>query len=525
MFESGLNKRNKAEEMTLEEKVGQLFTFYYKATDYSEPAEQYIVECKAGGLFLDMECQNTPAQLHELTSRMQHTALERGSGIPLFIAADLVAGAGCKLAGGGAVHFPKNMAVGAADDEELAYASGRITAAESLSMGVNFNYSPVVDINNNPDNPVIGTHSFGATRELVCRMGTAVICGYQDHGMIATAKHFPGHGDTNVDSHLDLPVLPFERERLEHFELEPFRQAIAAGVEAVMVGHIAVPGLDPSMLPASLSKLMVTGVLREAMGFDGLIVTDGMSMKGVTAAYTQVHACVMALQAGVDILLVDETEPGEGKMMYNAVLEAVRSGELDEERITASVTRILRAKAKYGLDRESFTLKPFDPSALHLEAYEKTALELARKALIVHGPAESWKRLAAYATGKGRWRMICDSRLPVFGGRTGSSGFVDEVKMITGYEELPGELREAPGEISLLVAITSNKRMRKEVLKQLASFAAEAGRPVLLVHFGSPFDAECFPELPALLLHDSAPALQKAGAEYIERLLSSEGRG
>ncbi|WJH32355.1 hypothetical protein N6H14_18300 [Paenibacillus sp. CC-CFT747] len=195
-------------ELSLEEKVGQLFAFYLNGEEELPRARKAAGEWKAGGIFLDMGILHNPRQVYELTAELQACALEEGSGIPLFLSADLVAGAGCKLRDGGAVHFPKNRAVGEVGEAKLAYESGRITAEESLAMGVNFNYSPVVDVNNNPLNPVIGTHSFGEDPERVARMGEAVIAGYQDNGMVATAKHFPGHGDTQVDSHYALPVLP-----------------------------------------------------------------------------------------------------------------------------------------------------------------------------------------------------------------------------------------------------------------------------------------------------------------------------
>ncbi|GGG17259.1 beta-N-acetylhexosaminidase [Paenibacillus abyssi] len=513
----------KPKHMTLEEKVGQLFTFYYKDAAYSEAAEQFISEFKAGGIFLDMESLDTPEQVHGLTGRMQRASLERGSGIPLFIAADFVAGAGCKLPRGGAVYFPKNMAIGAADDESLAYESGRVTAAESLAMGVNFNYSPVVDINNNPDNPVIGTHSFGDSLDVVSRMGAAVIRGYQEHGMIATAKHFPGHGDTNVDSHLDLPVLSFDRQRLERFELAPFRKAIEAGVDAVMVGHIAVPALDEELLPASLSRPMVTGLLREQMGFEGLIVTDGMSMKGVTSKFTQARACVMALHAGADILLVDPLEPGEAQAMVNAVLEAVRSGELDEAQITRSVERVILAKEKYGLTPEQYDLRAFDGSGLELAASKRISLELARKALRPHGDAALWDAVRKGAAEGARLRLICEDVLAVFAKGLVSNGAVSERMAIASYEQLPDALLQVPKQEALIVGITCNKRMRQDVLEQLNHFALERDQPVVLVHFGSPFDAVSFPNVPALLLHDRAPALQEAAVEYLVRQLQSEG--
>ncbi|PYI51586.1 glycoside hydrolase family 3 protein [Paenibacillus flagellatus] len=508
---------NALNRLTLEEKVGQLFTFYNTGTAMSEFAATMIGELKAGGMFLDMGSLSDPEQVHRLTSAMQDVSLRSGSGIPLFVSADFVAGTGCKLKRGGAVHFPKNKAVGAAGDVSLAYESGRVTAIESLAMGVNFNYSPVVDINNNPLNPVIGTHSFGEDRDRVSEMGTAVIRGYQDHGMIATAKHFPGHGDTSVDSHFDLPVLPFDAERLDRFE--PFRRAIEAGVDAVMVGHIAVPSLDPSLLPASLSYAMTTGILRERLGFQGLIVTDGLSMKGVTARFTQAEACVMAVKAGADILLAHARTIEEAGPMAEAVLRAVRSGEIPMERLDASVGRILRMKAKYGLLPETYRPLPYDPEAFDRPEHAAIALRLARAAASpVNGfrPLAEWKPAAA----DGGWTFIGERQLDRFAELVRSAGIVKREHTLESYEGLPTALERVAPDEPLLVSVTHNKRMDAETLRALDKRAeARPDVPVVLVHFGSHYDMEHVPHVPALLLYDRAPALQEAAAE---RLLGRE---
>ncbi|MCU6712250.1 hypothetical protein M6D81_26465 [Paenibacillus sp. J5C_2022] len=507
---------HRVETMSLEEKAGQLFTFYYCNQNYAEAAEMCIKQLKAGGMFLDVQSLDNPEQVHELTGRMQETALQEGSGIPLFIAADFVAGAGCKLPGGGAVHFPKNMAIGAAGDERLAYESGRITAEESLAMGVNFNYSPVVDINNNPDNPVIGTHSFGETRELVATMGTAVIRGYQEHGMIATAKHFPGHGDTNVDSHLALPVLPFDEERLRQFELSTFREAIRCGVDAIMVGHIAVPALDPSMFPASLSKPMVTGLLRQEMGFHGLIVTDGMSMKGVTSLYSQARACVLALAAGADIVLAHPREDREAVEMVDAVLEAVRSGELEEARIDESVRRILAVKEKYGLtpERAATAAGAMKTTLLNQPASREISLQLAAQVMSPIGEAGRWEQVKGVRAEGTQWNLIAHSSLTLFADRLEKSGAIASKRLVDANERLSQAAGEWASEGPLLVAIAHNKRLPDEVYEQLRALAASSAHDVVAVHFGSPYDVREWPELPVLLMYDHAPALQETAAQF-----------
>lgn len=524
--------------LTLEEKVGQLFTFYNYDPLYSAFAETAIRDWKVGGMFLDMKSLADPSQVQRLTSAMQKAAVDRDSdggresGIPLFVSADFVAGAGCKLSQGGATHFPKNKAIGACGNEKLAYESGRITALESLAMGVNFNYSPVVDINNNPKNPVIGTHSFGEQSDLVSRMGAAVIKGYQKHGMIATAKHFPGHGDTQVDSHLALPVLAFDRARLDGFELTPFRHAIAAGVDAVMVGHIAVPALDPSGLPASLSQKITTGLLREALGFQGLIVTDGMSMKGVTSLYTQADACVMALQAGADVLLVDAATIAEGQEMVARVLAAVRNGELEEIRIDASVERILQMKEKYRITVERIVNAEYELeelNMLNMPAHEHISLELARGAMQeMNGIAAL---LQAKTADSSRWTLLCDKQLTSFAEQIRGEEFIEAHYQLESYDALHTDLplghplnpwakAASLGSYRLLLALTHNKPMNPDMLEQLNEYAGARPGQVALIHFGSQYDIEHLPNVPALLLYDRAPSLQTVAAEYIKTILT-----
>jgi beta-N-acetylhexosaminidase len=509
--------------MTLEEKVGQLFTFYNLNPVYDDWMNTAIVEWKVGGLFLDMESLEEPVQVHRLTTAIQETALRQRLGIPLFISADLVAGAGCKLSKGGAIHFPKNKAVGACGDDKLAYESGRITALESLALGINFNYSPVVDINNNPLNPVIGTHSFGEEVDVVSRMGTSVIRGYQDHGMVATAKHFPGHGDTHVDSHHALPVISFDRDRLENFELEPFRLAIAAGVDAVMVGHISVPALDSSGLPASLSYPITTGILREQLGFEGLIVTDGMSMKGVTSQFSQAEACVMALKAGADILLVCPENQDEGQEMVERVLAAAAGGEIEEARIDASVWRILTMKNKYGITKEQLQLTELDQAALNRPEHEKISLELARGAL--QESKDFAAVLQSAAVEGSSWTLLWDKQLTGFAEQIRDEAFIADNFILDSYESIVDVLKSYSSKESgsgeeqsprLLIALTYNKLMKQDVLKALNKYAASRPDQIALIHYGSQYDLAHMQQVPALLMYDKAPSLQTAAAEFIK---------
>jgi len=495
-------------QMDLRTKAAQLFTFSAFHPTLDEATRRMITELKAGGLFLPTGALQEPDQVHSLTAEMQKVALEEGCGVPLFISADFVAGAGCKLRSG-AVHFPKNRAIGAGGDEALAYESGRVTAEESLAMGVNFNYSPVVDINNNPLNPVIGMHSFGEDKETVSVLANAVIKGYQEHGMIATAKHFPGHGDTGVDSHYDLPVLPFDRERLESFELVPFKRAIEAGVDAIMVGHIAVPSLDPTLTPASLSYELVTKLLRERLGFKGLIVTDGLSMKGVMKQYSMEEACILSLLAGTDILLATTSSYEESASVLDAVVAAVESGRIPESRIDESVARILAMKEKYRLLPKSFIQAGYTADAFNKPASKAVDAALARKAVT---PVNGLKEGALSSAQGSSWLLIHDKGSSIFAEMVSKQAQV-ALKEADTYEEVAALAAAAPPEACVIVALSHNKRMSPDFLSKLDKELAKFTRAVW-VHFGSKYDMDEVSSR-GLALCDRAPSLQEAAANYV----------
>ena len=260
------------------------------------------------------------------------------------------------LAQGGGTSFPPTMAFGAAADEDLAYEYGRITAAEARAVGVHWLFAPVLDVNSNPDNPVINTRSFGADPEAVGRLGAAFIRGARAGGALTTAKHYPGHGDTRTDSHIELPVITADRERLDRVELLPFRMAVDAGVDAVMTAHVAVPGVLGTDLPATLSPYFMTGLLRDEMGFQGILFTDALRMGALTDGYGAGEAAVLALEAGSDVLLA----PVDVREAIDAVTTAVESGRVSRARVDLSVRRLLEAKARLGLHRGS----QVDPAAV-----------------------------------------------------------------------------------------------------------------------------------------------------------------
>lgn len=330
--------------MSLEEEVGQLIIggtgtgYTSTASDEFDQIKEEIQKYHVGGYHAFRGDVYSAAYL---IRRMQQQAK-----IPLLISADLEGGAGVVFEGG--TRFPKAMALGAIGDAETARKVGEITAREARRMGVHISFSPVVDVNNNPENPIINIRSFGEDPEAVGRLAAAYIQGIQSQGLLATAKHFPGHGDTSADSHLELPVIQADLERLQQVELVPFRRSIQAGVAAVMTAHLSVPALEPEEgLPATLSRRILSGVLRREMGFGGLIITDAMNMQGITAHYNDGEAAVRAVEAGADMILF----PPSVRRAHLGLVQAVRSKRLSRDRIRRSVRRILQAKQSLGLDR------------------------------------------------------------------------------------------------------------------------------------------------------------------------------
>lgn len=338
------------QDLTLEEKVGQMFMVRYTGDFYRHDAytlrdvKRLITERHIGGVIPYFgSVHGTIANLNELQSAAK---------IPLLVAADYERGVGQQL--DGATLFPTNMAMAATGDPDLAYEQAKITALEARAVGVHVTFAPVMDVNSNPKNPIINFRAYGDSPALVSQFGTAFIQGAQDNGLIACAKHFPGHGDTGVDSHTTLPVITSDEQAFREMDLAPFRSVVDGGVKMVMIAHIAIPEMDISRLPATLSYDLNGRILREEFGFDGLIVTDAMEMGGITEAYWSAEAAVRTIEAGSDIVLL----PIDNDSAIDGVLAAVRSGRLSEKRIDQSVERILAAKRRLGLwEKRSVSLE------------------------------------------------------------------------------------------------------------------------------------------------------------------------
>ncbi|MFF8383305.1 glycoside hydrolase family 3 protein [Streptomyces kanasensis] len=356
--------------MSLEEKVGQLFVmrvYGHSATDPDpsdvdanlreigvRSAAELIARYHVGGIIYFTWAHNTrdPHQIADLSNGIQRAGLAQRTPVPLLVSTDQEHGIVARV-GEPATLVPGAMALGAAGSRDLARRAAHIAGTELAALGIRQNYAPVADVNVNPANPVIGVRSFGADPRAVARLVAAQVKGYEGAGVAATAKHFPGHGDTTDDSHTKLPYIHHTREQWDALDAPPFRAAVAAGIDAVMTAHIVVPSLDPAEDPATLSRPILTGILREELGYDGVVVTDSLGMEGVRTKYGDDRVPVLALKAGCDQLL----NPPDLDLAWKAVLAAVRGGELDRARIDESVLRILRLKARLGLFRDPYVTR------------------------------------------------------------------------------------------------------------------------------------------------------------------------
>jgi beta-N-acetylhexosaminidase len=345
----------------LSSRAAELFMAGYQGVEPGPEIQSLVRDRGLSGVILFARNLKTPGQVRHVTTDLQALS----PGLPLLIATDQEGGVVSRITGAEPVRpgnmgrnghgaaprqglagspWPGNMTLGACSSPDLTRRSAYGTARELLALGINLNLAPVVDVNNNPHNPVIGVRSFGADPQRVAELGAAAIGGCQAAGVLATAKHFPGHGDTSVDSHTALPVIPHDRERLEAVELLPFRQAIAAGVAAIMTAHVVFPSVEPEPgVPATLSHRVLTRLLREELGFDGLILTDCLEMKAIAEGVGMAEAAVRAILAGADLVLVSHTHSVQVEAI-EAVARAIDSGRIPEERVLQALARIRRVR-------------------------------------------------------------------------------------------------------------------------------------------------------------------------------------
>jgi beta-N-acetylhexosaminidase len=514
--------------MSVDEKVGQLlvssFQTNFMSTDSAEFDELVtaVHEYHVGGFHLFGASEPVPGVLlnptygsvtlgQPLEAASIVNRLQAISKVPLLNTADFEAGAGFRIMG--ATAFPRLMAFGAARDEKLAFEAGRVTGEESRALGVHVNFAPVVDVNNNPRNPVINTRSYGENPAEVGRLASAYVRGLQSAGMMATLKHFPGHGDTDVDSHIGLPIIKHPRQRLDDLELPPFKAAMAAGADAVMTAHIVMPSLDPTPnMPSTLSRPVVTGLLRDEMKFDGLIYTDSMGMAGVSAQFKPGEAAVRAVKAGNDVIL---HSPDDGAA-FVAIRDAVKSGEIPEAQLTASVLRILRAKARAGLHRNKLVNLDAISTVVGTRANNAVADEVSARGITLVKddrnhvplklPREAQILYLSVLDFPTNWNIAAPSRT-----------FAPELrKRWPGTTAIELSDRSTPAEIELVRAMASrydavvasvfvragsaSGRMDlTPALQRLLQDVSRRGKPFVTIFFGNPYVATFMPELPSMM--------------------------
>jgi len=494
--------------MTVDEKIGQLlFTTYHGSFTASDAAAyaQLLHDVKdlhVGGFIVITH----GSPLGIVKSQAYPTAvlanqMQAKSKLPLLIGADFERGTAMRYDEG--TSFPTAMALAAGGNPKDAYTMGKITALEARATGVHWVYAPVADVNNNPGNPIINTRSFGEDPARVSEFVSEFVRGVEENGALATAKHFPGHGDTAADSHIDLPVISADRDRLEHLELVPFRAAIAAGVDSIMTGHLNVPALEPDRdTPATLSHNILTDLLRKQLGFQGLIVTDAMDMGGITVRYAPGEAAVRAVIAGADCLLMPPVQDAA----FEALQAAVKSGRISNERLDESVRRILRAKGRLGLQQNRLVdvnaiNQKFGSAAWQKEAQEisdrgVTLLRDSQHRLPLDGTKPSRALLQAFYAdpepypGEDLEREL-RSRFDSVTTLRADTRFVN-----AGILKLPSADSYDVAIVAFFVRVSDRKGNVDVPPEQvaLAEQVYKTGKPVITIGFGSPYLIERFPQ-------------------------------
>lgn len=516
-------------QMSLEEKIGQMFMVGFKgeggneqALTVNEQAKTLIEDYHVGGIiYFDRNVQS-PDQVAKLSNDLQKLALSSERKIPLFITVDQEGGKVARFKEG-FTEFPGNMVLGATQNKDLAYQTGKQMGEELRAVGVNLNMAPVLDVNNNPENPVIGVRSFSEDPQLTAELGAEMIRGFHDSSIFTIAKHFPGHGDTAVDSHVGLPEISHSMKRLNEVELVPFKRSISAGTDMVMSTHITFPAIEPETgVPATLSNKVLTGLLREQLNYDGIIITDDMEMGAIAENFGTREAVVRAIQAGADIVLVCHSLKQQTQSI-EAVKQAVEQGEIDEERINESVRRILRLKAK-----ESFLKQPYVDVEKATELAnqpdaEKVARQTAEQGVtLVKDPEqlvplkpEEGKKLAVFTVNK---PQAISEVLE-------QQGYEADVNWVDSLKELQIQvLADKAGDADLALVVI-NQVKENPAWIQLIQTLRSKKIPVVVWGMDVPYGLDQLPEETTYIaLYGSSYPLLEAGAKMMAGQLKSQGR-
>jgi beta-N-acetylhexosaminidase len=512
--------------MTLRQEVAQLVFIEFHGGSPNTRSRDYlkfvrlIRDTNVGGLIL-VNAANArgvqkaePFALAAFLNRMQRIAR-----VPLLVGADFERGASMRVSGTTA--FPPAMAFGAAGDPSLTRFEGEVTAREARALGIQWVYAPVADVNNNPENPIINIRSFGENPQAVAANVKAFIEGAHadKHSFVlTTAKHFPGHGDTAVDSHLSLPAITANRDRLESLELVPFRAAIEDGVDAIMSGHIAVPALAPEGVPATLSPAILTGLLRQQLDFKGIVITDALGMGAIVNEFGAGEAAVRALQAGADTLLM----PANADSAIRAVVAAVENGRLTRQRIQASVVRILSAKERLGLDRKRFVDLESIGDVIDDPAVNERAREIAERAVTLVRNGGNMLPLAD--PGHTCFVVVTESRYSSDGmifsqevRRRSPQAAIIALDGSMMRETVDDSMQKLPACAQYAVAafapVNSNggEILTGELSRTIGNLIA-AGKPVALIALGNPYLLRDYPKVTAYLATFSSVAPSEIAA-------------
>jgi beta-N-acetylhexosaminidase len=510
--------------LTPEERIAQLIMIRAHSNlgpDHVNAVIKDIQDNKVGGVIF---FQGGPVRQAGLTNYYQSI-----SKVPLLVAIDGEWGLGMRL--DSVISLPRNMMIGAVQDTSLAYDAGKIMGEQCRRMGIHIDFAPDMDVNNNPSNPVINDRSFGENKYQVARMGVATIRGMQDAGIMACAKHFPGHGDTNVDSHLDLPTINKTREQLDSLELYPFREAIAAGVGSIMIAHLYIPSIDKKPnTPTSISYNAVTKLLKNEMGYKGLIVTDALEMKGIAKFYTKGQESLQSLLAGNDLMILPSTAAGS----VEAIKKAIKAGKIDQEEVDARVKKVLRAKYNLGLSKPQHINT--DNLAEDLNAKTDTlrkciaesAITLVRndKKLVPFSPAMTQQKLAVIAIGA-----------------DASNTFLQTVKEYKpGTDEFIFTSRQSVNQIAPIVSRI--QRDYKAVIISLHDYSRrpannfgltmaerlivrqlQSEMPSVTVAFGNPYAIQYFCDAPAIIAaYEDDSTTQRVAADLLFGKLGPMGK-
>lgn len=498
--------------MTPKEMLGQMLAFGFHGTTLSEEFLSLIREYKIGNIILFRRNVTDARQMRELCSQIQ-TVVQAETGLPAFILIDQEGGMVSRLPND-AVTVPCAMSLAATGDPENARVASEITIRQLKGLGANFNMAPVLDVNNNPQNPVIGIRSFGDRTELVSAFGIASAQPYENSGIICCGKHFPGHGDTAVDSHLGIPQVNKTEEELEQLELVPFRQAIAAGIPSIMISHVMFPHIEDRQIPCTMSRKIVTDLLKTKLGFKGLVLSDCMEMMAIQAHYGTPEGVVAALQAGVDIAEISSSITLQWATA-KAVNEAAALGKLNMTEIKASVERIIAYKQQVATEIQQ--------ELCNLPADQEAVLQLTKKAITCHAGTPFVADADTFFCGCEDYRVsgvANDSAsigpFPAYMGKVFFANYAVTSKD-PDLQEIQAVTAQAANHSKIVLATCNGHLFPGQIA--LAKALAETGKPLMVVALRNPYD---LPLLPSCTCSIAAYDYTGAAFQALEAVLKGE---